>query len=70
MTPPLPIDCPAGRALPCYSVAVSDAPDLNERPEPPEPPPSLPTYFGGYALVFAAVVGLAMLLVLAAKCLR
>ncbi len=58
------------RASLCYSVTVSDAPDQNEPPEPPEPPPSLPAYFGGYALVFAIVVGFAMLLVLAAKCLR
>ena len=48
-------------------MTVSDEPDQNE---PPEPPPSLPAYFGGYALVFAIVVGFAMLLVLAAKCLR
>ncbi len=39
-------------------------------PEPSEPPPSLPVYFGGYALVFVAVLAFAMLLVLAARCLR
>lgn len=41
-----------------------------EDPDAPEPPPSLPTYFGGYALIFGAVVGLALILALAARCLR
>jgi hypothetical protein len=39
-------------------------------PEAAEPPPSLPAYFGGYALIFGAVVGVALLLALAARCPR
>ena len=41
-----------------------------EPPEPDEPPPPLPAYLGGYALVFAGIIGLALALVLVAKLLR
>jgi hypothetical protein len=35
-----------------------------------EAPPPLPSYFGGYALIFVGVIGLALALVLVAKLLR
>ena len=38
--------------------------------EEPEKPPPLPIYFGGYALVFLAVVAFALLLALGARVLR
>ena len=49
---------------------------MAQPPEPPrgdpdtEPPPPLPAYFGGYAVVFIGIVGLALALVLVARLLR
>ena len=35
-----------------------------------ERPPSLPMYFGGYAIIFAVVIAIALAMVLAVKLLR